>query len=143
MRGRRAPVHASWLDRGEWPNNPLERSMSNSLFSVDDGVLRISGRAINTGLPVRKAIQVGGKIIALLEITGREEQMNENVLCFDSAGDLIWRIDPSMENGPEMFPYVYINVCDGGAVVAYNWIGMDYSVDLDDGTVKAMANRRF
>lgn len=117
--------------------------MSNSLFSVDDGVLRISGRAINTGLPARKAIQVGGKIIALLEITGREEQMNENVLCFDSAGDLIWRIDPSMENGREMFPYVYINVCDGGAVVAYNWIGMDYSVDLDDGTVKAMANRRF
>ena len=62
------------------------------------------------------------------------EQLNRNVYAFGGDGRLRWQIEEAPHGGERDKPYMAIRIVDG-VLVAGNWTGVDYVVDLHNGHV--------
>ena len=66
-----------------------------------------------------------------------DKSMNRNVLAFDQKANLIWEIQEAPHGGDE-WPKPYVRLAkQGSRLIAGNWIGVDYVVDLKTGNVNA------
>lgn len=110
--------------------------MSANSFEVKDGSLFISGKCMDLPYPVGQVMKCNDAIIARLELPSGVI-FNRNVFAFSAQGDLLWQIEESPHGTEKDKPYVGIS--QNGALVAANWIGVDYLVNIQNGriTVKA------
>lgn len=104
-------------------------------------VIIISGTEITMDAPIRQRLEVGGLIIVRVYPSDEvlnlypQEGLNRNVYAYDSSGKLVWRIQEAPHGGAgEDKAYMDIRTDDGN-LVAGNWIGIDYQVNLNDGVV--------
>lgn|GEM_PF-1731379 len=116
--------------------------MRDDDFYVEGGVLRIAGQIINTGLRVVQAIRAGGRIIVRLEPPPSSTR-NDNVACYDNQGKLLWTIQPSPHGGTSYNPYMLVYINSNLLVCAQNWNGVEYQINIGDGTVSAIGLQRF
>ncbi len=95
---------------------------------------------VNKQLPLPiHSVETIGDITVVLVDDGKgckyeDTSRNRNVYAFDIHGDLIWQIQEIFTERNYAKPYLTLTVKDG-KLYTYNWIGMDYLVDLKDGSI--------
>lgn len=101
--------------------------------------LHISGRQLDLGNPVAETLVVGDVVIARVDSDRKlgegDRSLNRNVLAFDRHGEAKWVIQEA-PHGEDEWPKPYTAIrLDGEDLTAYNWIGVEYKVDLESGRV--------
>lgn len=107
--------------------------MTTSL-SIKGGVLWIQGKAIGLPHPVVDVKVLGETVVAKVE-SEPGDIFNRNVYAFSSDGELLWQIEESPHGAETDKPYVDIGVDNSGKLVAGNWNGVDYFVDIKTGKI--------
>ena len=112
--------------------------MSASSVSLEGGVLFIGESRIELPYPVAEIVECSDSIIARVD-PPPGEIFNRNVFAFTRQGDCIWQIQESPHGTEKDKPYVGISHGERGQLVAANWNGVDYFVDIDSGNITTKA----
>jgi len=64
-----------------------------------------------------------------------QENLNRNVYAFNERGELVWTIQEAPHGGENQDKAYMSLVIENGKLIAGNFIGVDYIVKLEDGTV--------
>jgi hypothetical protein len=112
--------------------------MSTSLYRVENGNLFIADRAIDLPHPVIEVIECGEMIVVRVDPPAGTI-FNRNVFAFTKHGELLWQIEESPHGTEKDKPYVAILRAQDGNLIAANWIGIDYLVNLANGNIAAKA----
>jgi hypothetical protein len=104
-------------------------------------ILHLHGRIIYMDAPIKQKIEFLGLVIIRLYPsddqldTYPKESFNRNVYAYDVSGNLVWQIQEAPHGGiDEDKAYMDIRISQD-KLVAGNWTGTDYQVNLVDGTV--------
>lgn len=104
-------------------------------------ILIIGEAKIFMDAPVKQRLELGSLTIVRVYPDDEElnsypqEKLNRNVYAYDSLGKLLWQIQKAPHGGVEDDKaYMDIKIV-GGYLVAGNWIGVDYQVNLESGRV--------
>ena len=63
------------------------------------------------------------------------DKLNRNIEAYDQNDNLVWVIEEAPDGG-ENLDKAYMKIwLEDGRLIAGNWIGIDYLVDLDNGSV--------
>ncbi len=111
-------------------NNRGDYTLKNS-YEEKNNKLYINGNETTVPLPVKTVLDLNDRIIVL----SRELSLNINVFCLDVDGNILWKIQ-ECPHGDGAKPYTNIRMSDAGELIAYNFIGFDYRVDLNTGAVE-------
>lgn len=103
-------------------------------FRIEGGVLWIQGKAISLPHPVVDVKVLGKTVVAKVE-SDPGNVFNRNVFAFSADGELLWQIEESPHGTETDKPYVDIGVDKSGNLVAGNWNGVDYFVDIETGKI--------
>ena len=103
-------------------------------YSVKDGVLKLQGEVVELPYPSVQAIDLQGLIIVRVEPTFGEIY-NRNVIALDGDGNFKWQIVESPHGTELDKPYTSISVTTDDRLIVGNWNGVDYAVDLGDGSI--------
>lgn len=106
-------------------------------FKVKDRVIFIKGKAIELPYPVAESLNFGELVILRVEPTSGEI-FNTNVFGFTNAGNCKWKIAESPHGTETDKPFTSISVSQNGQLIAGNWNGVDYAVDVRSGAIKAV-----
>lgn len=112
--------------------------MIKTSFQVKDGALWIAGTHIELPCEVGEILEAEGLVVVRLE-PPIGQVFNRNIFAYSEQGLLLWQIEESPHGTEPDRPYVAISKDEAGGVVAANWNGIDYSVNLDNGYIKAKA----
>lgn len=89
-------------------------------------------------LPIESSVTIDDITIVLIDDgKGRKRYditLNRNVYAFDSNGHFIWQIAEVPGANNQACPYGSITVKEG-KLYTYNLTGMDYLVNLNDGSI--------
>jgi hypothetical protein len=113
----------------------------------DEKALSVNGVVMEMPSPVRERVNIGE--LAVVRTYPENEklsaypraQLNRNVYAFDGSGKLVWQIQEAPHGGANDKPYMRIEAVNG-QLIAGNWIGVDYRVNLADGMVEAVGSDR-
>lgn len=109
----------------------------------EDKVKTVSVDGKNIELPayLKQTLELGDLTIVRVYPSNDElnsyphNDFNRNVYAYNSSGELVWQIQEAPHGGVgEDKAYMIVKI-DKGKLVAGNWIGVDYEVNLEDGTV--------
>lgn len=112
--------------------------MSSRNVYVEDGVLCIDDRSISFPHPVGEVIGVDEFLIVRLE-PPVGTIFNRNVFAVTKDGRPVWQIVESPHGTELDKPYVGIHRDRDGGLVAANWNGVDYLVDVATGGITTKA----
>jgi hypothetical protein len=88
--------------------------------------------------PIKSVLTLGETVVTILSYdsipSSEEEVLNRNVYGFNLDGTLKWQIQEVIGSSEKEKPFLYIKAVED-KLIAYNWIGMDYEVNLDDGSL--------
>lgn len=115
--------------------------MSKINFSVDGRRLCVENKRIDLPYVICEALECGDQIVVRIE-PPVGEIFNRNIFCFSKYGELIWQIQECPHGTEEDKPYVGLVCGDRGEIVAANWKGIDYSVNINNGAVVPRSFRR-
>ncbi|MEJ2046486.1 MAG: hypothetical protein P8X89_24805 [Reinekea sp.] len=88
--------------------------------------------------PVVEALKIGELVIVRVEPTVGEI-FNTNIFGFTVDGHYKWRIEESPHGTEADKPFTSISVSQDNQLIAGNWNGVDYVVDVRNGTIKTIA----
>lgn len=108
---------------------------------IREGRLCIHDRPVATSLPAINAIALDEIVIVLLDDEGAPDP--RNIVAFDGAGELVWRVGEQARGGGGTQSFVALWVGEGGQVLARNWNGVEYEVLPTDGSLEVNGLRRF
>lgn len=99
-----------------------------------------SGVAISTDFQVEKELVQGNLHILLLMESGKIP--DNNIICFDSSGSMIWLVEPYSFPTGEENPYMNIKANDDKTFVGSTWKGLEAKIDLSTGKILEKIKRR-
>ncbi len=91
--------------------------------------------------PVAEALEYEQSVIVRVDPPAKE-LFNSNVYRFTLSGDCLWQIEPSSHGTQENKPYVSIHTSSHNSLVASNWNGVDYIVNIEDGSVEVKSFKK-
>lgn len=100
--------------------------------SYSDDTLEIGNETVSFRHSIDDHICIGDFIVVLLRVPPNVDDPH-NIVCIDRQGTIIWEIDTPDEGAYEQ-PYHFIKMCDG-RLIATNWDGYEYRVNVDTGAV--------
>ncbi len=103
-------------------------------------VVQIAGKDVHFEYPVAQLLLFQDMIIVRVE-PNTGVVLNTNVYGFSKSGLLEWEIEESPHGTQEDKPYMSIFISKE-KLIASNWNGVNYSVDLRSGKVKAISMNR-
>ena len=110
----------------------------------ENNQIRVGQKVIRFNTPVKDVLVVDEITLVLLQRFGiameGQEQFNRNILAYDSNGKQLWIIQESPFRRQGSKPYTSIYK-EGGKIIAYNALGLEYILDLKSGTVSPSGNR--
>jgi hypothetical protein len=109
--------------------------MSVPIFCVENGNIYIEREKVELPYPVDTVIVFDNLLVVRLEPSAKRI-FNRNVLAIGSDGTVIWQIVESPHGATSDKPYVTIYVDSDGNLVAGNWNGVDYVVEIATGKIK-------
>ena len=112
--------------------------MTETWHRIDDGILWIAGQPISLPQPVKEALHHNDRLLILVE-PAPDVIFNRNIFALSMHGELLWHIDESPHGTAVDKPYINLHCDKNGLVIAGNWNGLSYSVDLHNGTVSVAA----
>jgi len=92
--------------------------------------VRINSKKLPIVQPIGQSIQIDNLLIARIKVTGQETP-TRNVVAFDLDGNHFWTIQELKSK----MPYGGIWI-EGGKLMAYDTLGVDYFVNLQDGSTQ-------
>lgn len=107
-------------------------------FEVRDGALIIANRRLDLTHTVAQILECHDTIIVRSDPPAGMI-LNRNLFAFTTQGDLLWQIEESPHGTQKDKPYVGLIISQDGLLVAANWIGLDYTVNVQNGKVAAKA----
>lgn len=108
--------------------------MNELKYRVNEGVLTINEKEIKLPYPVIEVLNFQGLIIVRVE-PSIGEIYNQNIFAIDNTGKIMWQIVESPHGTEADKLYTSISVLAENQLIAGNWNGVDYAVDLDDGSI--------
>lgn len=81
-----------------------------------------------------QCLEVQGLLIVRIE-PDVGDTYNRNVFALD-RGKILWQIEESPHGTEKDKPFTSISLGRDGELIAGNWNGVDYSVDISDGTIQ-------
>jgi hypothetical protein len=112
----------------------------NAPFRVVEGKLYIDDKLV--GLPelVDQVLLINELIIYRLKLTGINI-CNRNIGAYSLSGELMWRI-PEIESKLDFKSYDKMYVDDQGRLIAMNYTGPNFCVDLQSGSITYVSSTR-
>ncbi len=104
-------------------------------------VIQIAGQDVHFEHPVSELLLFKEMTIVRVE-TNAEIILNTNGYGFNKLGALEWIIEESPHGTQEDKPYMSIFISKEKKLIASNWNGVDYSVNLQSGKVRAISMNR-
>lgn len=116
----------------------LEHKMPDEKIYYEDNLLKIGDQSFELEYPVRKILVQDETVLVLLSPPSGENP-RDNIVAFSVDGEHLWRISPPTAE-PTTGAQTYIDLEErNDTVVASNWNGGKYKIDLDTGEVEAIA----
>jgi hypothetical protein len=84
-------------------------------------------------LEVETELNCGSVVIKLYKVP-LKRKCNKNITCEDKQGKIVWQVE-DVEPFSEA-PFTNIKPFDKEKITAYNWIGMDYYIDIQTGKLE-------
>jgi hypothetical protein len=107
---------------------------------------KISDLKVELTAPVKQRIDLSDLVILRIYPSDQElgtypqDLLNRNIYAFDLLGNLKWQIKEAPHGGAGM-DKAYMDIrLESGVLIAGNWIGVDYFVDLGSGDVSQTTN---
>lgn len=113
-----------------------------SNFDINDGVIYINNEKIDLPFPVAEALEYEQSVIVRVDPPAKEI-FNSNIYRFTLSGDCLWQIESSPHGTEDNKPYVSIYTSSShDSLVVSNWNGVDYIVNIEDGSVEVKSFRK-
>lgn len=112
--------------------------MTNELYLVQDSQLWIGHQHIRLPYPVKHVLRHGDNLVISIE-SAPGVIFNRNVFAVSMHGEVLWQIEESPHGTQADQPYMDVYCDQNGELIAGNWNGISYSVNLTNGTVCAVA----
>lgn len=116
--------------------------MAQNHFALRDEVLYANGNKVATRFPVTQELFFDDIAIVILYAPPKTIY-NENVLAYGSDGEVVWQLLASKYGGTDDNPYVNIERLEPGFILATDWNGIQYRVNIKDGSAVACGLKRF
>lgn len=100
-----------------------------------------SGASVQTIFPVRKEIEIGKLHVLLLMKPGGATPDN-NVLCFDTQGNMIWKVEPYIPVKGDANPFMDLKKKSDTVLIGSTWKGIDVEIDINTGKVTGISKQR-
>ena len=89
--------------------------------------------------PIKEIISIGTITIVRIDDDkshgSGDKTLNRNIYAFGDDGSLLWQIQEAPDGGDE-WPKPYMSIKrEGDNVIVGNWVGTNYLLNLNDGTV--------
>jgi hypothetical protein len=108
---------------------------------MSGSILKIGNKNIELPAPIKQSVEVGKLTVVRVYPSDEvlndypQEKLNRNVYAYDASGSLVWQIQEAPHGGGgEDKAYMHIKI-DSGKLIAGNWIGLDYLVNVTNGLV--------
>lgn len=86
-------------------------------------------------LDVKTRLHCGAVIIKLYKVPTKYK-CNRNIVGENKSGEIIWQVEdvnPSLDS-----PFSSIEPCDKEKIIAHNWIGTNYYIEIRTGKLEIM-----
>ncbi|MFW3165845.1 hypothetical protein WBQ28_15260 [Pseudomonas syringae pv. syringae] len=108
--------------------------MSDNFFKLRSGSIFVAGNLVELPYPVGDVKIVDDLIIVRVEPPAGEV-FNRNVFGIAKSGELLWQIEESPHGTQDDKPFIDIAVNRDNKLVAGNWNGVAYHVDIGSGKI--------
>lgn len=110
---------------------------STAKFSIDSNNLIIGSKSIQFPDRIKKVLEIDDKIIVLAAYGQLIEfgKLERTVFCVNEHGEILWQIEEYPFRGRDPAPYTNIWLNESNELMAGNWRGYDFKVDLSNGKV--------
>lgn len=112
--------------------------MNTVAFRVEDGKLFIGDKWIDLPYAVGDVVECNDSLFVRVD-PPIGVVFNRNIFAVTRQGEILWQIAESPHGTEADKPYVGIFRDRDGCLVAANWNGVDYSVDLESGGITTKA----
>jgi hypothetical protein len=112
--------------------------MSRQASNIDDELNHLATAVAHIPYTVKQAITCDDMCV-VLTVPPAGTTLNRNVFCYLPSGEILWQIQESPHGTQIDKPYTSLHINDHKQLIAGNWNGVDYSVDLENGIVTAAA----
>ena len=102
-------------------------------FKVLEGKLYIDQKLIDLPEQVDQVLLINDVIVYRLKLTGIKV-FNRNIGAYSFTGELLWQI-PEIESKASFKSYDKMYIDEQGRLIACNYIGSNYIVDLQNGSI--------
>ena len=107
--------------------------MRKNEIEYTDNVINIYGCVVECEAPIRDVQRIDNLVLVRLEFPIGAIN-NRNIFAYNESGQLVWQIQEG-RNVYRDSPYTGMRV-KGDEIMAYNWDGADYRVNVEDGSVE-------
>lgn len=107
-------------------------------YQLQGGVLWIAGARVDLPYEVDEVLEMQDLVIVRVE-PPVGQIFNRNVFAYTKQGLLVWEIEESPHGTELDKPFVGIRKGEPGELIAANWNGVDYSVNLKSGSIGVKA----
>ena len=111
-------------------------------YTLNEGRLSVNDIAIETEYHVGQVVETSDVLAVRLDIP-ENVISNQNVLGIGIDGKILWTIQKSPHGGTEDSSYALLVLSQEGEVIAETWDGVQYKVNLQNGTISVSGLRRF
>jgi hypothetical protein len=112
--------------------------MNTNSFKIEGDNLFIANKCVALPFPIAEVFEYKDLIVARVEpCTG--VIFNRNIFAFTAHGNLLWQIEESPHGTEKDKPYTRIFLNNDGLLVAANWIGVDYLVNVKNGSISTIS----
>ncbi|MEK7413638.1 MAG: hypothetical protein AAB263_10035 [Planctomycetota bacterium] len=109
------------------------------MLQVNNEMLYLGGHKMAHLHPAKQMVEIGRRLyVVRFDPPPSDPERNRNIVGYDGAGNILWRIAECPHGGNRPKPYMHVKIDRNIRVIASNWIGADYFVDLTTGAVTAV-----
>lgn len=101
------------------------------LLKYQDKTLNLCGHEIVLPYSIENVLERHGVVIVLFKYY---KTTNRNIYAFNNRGEKIWEVQEAPNLSYEERPFTSIRI-ENDMLIAHNWVGVEYSINLDKGTV--------
>ena len=105
-----------------------------NIYTIDNNTIVINGKNVDFSNTIGEVVDFNDIIIVRL-IVPSGSKFNKNVFALTRDGCVLWQICESPHGGDINKPFMKISISSSGELIAENWIGVNYKVDLNSGSL--------
>ncbi len=107
------------------------------MFITNGNELRIDNRIIRFRYPIRTTIEYKDSCIVLVGIPFEDSETINNIVCYNSDGEIVWQVEDMKKRYPDWGKYAYQPYetmgLSNGVLYASTFNGWSYHIDPETG----------